>query len=312
MRLDLTDLRLFLCIAETASITHGAARANMALASASERIRGMEAALGVALLTRKRRGVELTPAGQALAHHARLVRQQVEHMRSDLSKYAKGLRGHIRLLANASAISELLPERLNRFLAEHSGIDIDIEEKPSYQIVRSVAEGLADIGVVADIVDFGGLEATPFASDRLVLIAPRGHALARGRSWFFHDVLDYEFVGMVTTNALQQYLSEQALQSGKLLTLRVRLNSFDAIGRMVESGIGIAIIPETAADRCRRTMALRVMRLRDAWSLRHLHLCVRKEAELPSHARKLLHFLRQDGDVQASATGARTTPWRSR
>lgn len=63
MRFDLVDLRLFLHIADAHSITHGARRANLALASASERIRGMEKMLGVALLIRDRRGVSLSPAG---------------------------------------------------------------------------------------------------------------------------------------------------------------------------------------------------------------------------------------------------------
>src|ERR1700681_2591697 len=111
-RFDLTDLRLFLNVDDAASITHGASRSHMALASASERIRAMEDALGAPLLERKRRGVQLTPAGSALVHHARIVTQQLEQMRDELSDYAKGLRGHVRLLSNTVAIAELLPAPL--------------------------------------------------------------------------------------------------------------------------------------------------------------------------------------------------------
>ena len=168
MRFDLVDLRLFLHVAEAASITHGASRANMALASASERIRGMEKVVGIALLERGRRGVKLTPAGRALMHHAQTVLRQISHMRGDLAKYADGLKGHIRVLANTSALSQFLPELLSAFLAENPNLDIDLEERPSHDIVRSVAEGFADVGIVADIVDFGGLESFPFATDRLV------------------------------------------------------------------------------------------------------------------------------------------------
>jgi DNA-binding transcriptional LysR family regulator len=263
MRFDLVDLRLFLHVAEAASITHGAAKANMALASASERIRGMEQALGVKLLERGRRGVSLTPAGRALIHHAQLVLQQIGHMRSELSRYAGGLRGGVRLLANTSALTEFLPEALATFLAGHPGIDVDLEEKPSYDIVRSVAEGFADIGIVADIVDFGGLETFPFATDRLVLVMPREHPLAGRRRLRFRDLLGHDFVGMATTNALQQHLGERAAQAGQPLRLRVRLGSFEAICRMVENGIGLAVIPETVARRSRRSTAIRVARLAD-------------------------------------------------
>jgi DNA-binding transcriptional LysR family regulator len=85
IRFDLTDLRLFLHVAEAASITQGASRANMTLASASERIRAMEVALGGALLDRKPRGVQLTPAGLVLERHARIIIQNMEDMRSTIS-----------------------------------------------------------------------------------------------------------------------------------------------------------------------------------------------------------------------------------
>jgi DNA-binding transcriptional LysR family regulator len=115
IRFDLTDLRLFLHVAEASNITHGARRTNMTLASASERIRAMEADLGTALLQRKRRGVELTPAGAALVQHARIITQQLEHMRGDLNAYAKGLRAHVRIRSVTVGISEFLPDHLSRF-----------------------------------------------------------------------------------------------------------------------------------------------------------------------------------------------------
>ena len=119
MRFDLVDLRLFLMVVEAASITHGAARAGMALASASERIRLMEDSLGAPLLERNRRGVRATPAGLALVHHAQLVIQQLERMRAELSEYAAGLRGRVRLFANTTATAEFLPAALGPFLSLH-------------------------------------------------------------------------------------------------------------------------------------------------------------------------------------------------
>lgn len=290
MHLDLVDLRLFLHVAEAQNITHGSARTNMALASASERIHGMEHALGVPLLQRQRRGVALTPAGRALAHHAQLVLQQIEQMQAELSAYTGGLKGHVRVLANTAALSEFLPAALNTFLAGSPGIDVDIEERPSHGIIRAVAEGYVDIGIVADIVDFTGLQAFAFATDRLVLITPQHHTLA-GRRVAFRDLLDQDFVGLAANNALQQHLGQHAMQAGRPLKLRVRLGGFDAIARMVESGVGIAVIPETAARRCRKSMAIRISRLTDPWSLRHLHVCVRDAMQLPIPARRLLDHL---------------------
>src|ERR1700758_1060468 len=168
MRFDLVDLRLFLFVAEAANITQGAARAGMALAAASERLRLMEQSLGALLLERHRRGVRATPAGAALVHHAQLISHQLERMRGELSEYADGFRGRVRLLANTTATAEFLPAALAAFLLTHPQIDIDLEERSSRDIVRAVAGNLAEIGIVGDEVNPAKeLQTFPFAEDRL-------------------------------------------------------------------------------------------------------------------------------------------------
>jgi DNA-binding transcriptional LysR family regulator len=292
MRFDLTDLRLFLNIAEAGSITGGAARSHIALASASARIRGMEEALGVPLLQRERRGVQATPAGRALLHHARAVLQQMERMRGELGEYARGLKGHVRLLCNTAALSEYLPEALGAFMAAHPNIDLDLEERTSHDIVRAIAEGVGEIGIVSDSIDLAGLETFPFRLDRLVLVTARKHPLAGRRSIGFAETLEQHFIGLAGNSALQGYLATQAAHAGKRLKYRVRLNSFDAICRMVENDVGIGVIPETAALRCQKSMAIRRVRLSDAWAFRRLTICVRSFDELPAHARQLIEQIR--------------------
>jgi DNA-binding transcriptional LysR family regulator len=292
IRFDLTDLRLFLHVAEAANITRGASRANMALASASERIRAMEDALGIPLLERQRRGVRLTPAGSTLAHHARIVTQQLELMRDEMDKYAKGLRGSVRVLANTVATAEFLPIALVPFLSAHPNIDVDLEERPSRDIVRAIAEGRGDIGIVADLVDPAeGLEVLPFAEDRLVLVVPRRHPLSRLREIAFRDSLEYDFVGLPAGSALQQVLSHHAARAGLPMKVRVRLDGFASMAWMVENGIGIAVLPETTARRCERSMAIHVVPLTDGWAPRHFSVCIRDLKSLPTHAQWLVRHL---------------------
>jgi DNA-binding transcriptional LysR family regulator len=170
MHFDLIDLRLFLKVIESGNITAGAARSHLSLASASARIRALEASLGIALLERGRRGITPTPAGKALAQHARLIQQQVERMQFDLADYAKGFKGQVRLLCNTSALTEYLPELLADFLVKNPAIDIDLEEHPSLRILHAVRHGAADIGIISDAVDAGDLQTQPFRDDPLVLI----------------------------------------------------------------------------------------------------------------------------------------------
>jgi DNA-binding transcriptional LysR family regulator len=298
MRFDLTDLRLFVHVAEAASITHGAARAHMALASASARIRGMEEALGAALLVRARRGVTPTPAGQALLHHARIVLQQVEHMRGELGAHARGLKGRVRLWSNTAALSEFLPDALGPWLAQHGNIDIDVQEQPSYAIAQAVAEGRADIGIVTDSADLTGLETFPFAIDRLVLVVPRGHRLARRGELAFREAARHDFVGLSPDSPLQEYIGRHGSRAAGPLKQRIHLRSFDAICRLVARGVGLGVVPETAARRCRHSMSITAVRLTDAWALRHLTICVRRLDALPVHARRLVEHLKGSAGAQ--------------
>ena len=296
MRFDLTDLQLFADIVETGSITRGAARAHIALASASARVHGMEDQLCAALLTRGRRGVEPTAAGQSLVHHARVVLQQIARMHDELGDYTHGAKGHIRLLCNTSAMTEFLPEALSAFMAAHPNIDIDLEERLSYDIVQAVTKGVADIGIIADSVASGGLALFPFRRDRLVLVTAHAHPLTTGlqrRPVDFADCLDHDFIGLAGDSALQQYLSAHAAQAGKPFRYRVRMRSFDAICRMVEAGAGIAIVPETAARRCQRSMHLQRRSLSNSWADRTLNICVRTLDELPSYTRQLIDEIRE-------------------
>ncbi|CAH2600617.1 Transcriptional regulator [Rhodovastum atsumiense] len=291
MHFDLTDLRLFLYVADAGSITAGSVRAGLALASASARVRGMEAQVGVALLERGRRGVRPTPAGRALLHHARLVIGQIERMRGDLGDYAHGVKGHVRLLANTAAMAEFLPEALASFLAAHPHVDIDLDERPSPAVARAVAEGLAELGVAADHADVTGLECFPFRGDRLVLAVPPGHALSQRDRIPFAEALAHDFIGLAEDNALQLHLAGHATRSGGRMRLRARVRGLDVACRMVAGGAGIAVVPEAAARRGGRDGALHLVRLTDAWAERRLLLLARRRDALPAHARRLLEHL---------------------
>ncbi|WP_234384301.1 LysR family transcriptional regulator, partial [Paracidovorax avenae] len=182
MRFDLTDLRLFLHVHEAGTITAGAERAHLALASASERLLAMEQALGAPLLVRGRRGVRATPAGQTLAHHARIVLQKVEQLRGELGAHGSGLAGHVRLLCNTSAMSEHLPAPLAAFLAAHPRTAVDAQERSSDNVADGVRDGLCDIGIASRTADLQGLAVVPFVADPLDLVVPRGIREGPGES----------------------------------------------------------------------------------------------------------------------------------
>ncbi len=291
MHFDLTDLRLFVHAAHEGSLTRAAARQHLSLAAASARIKALEAQTGLPLLYREARGVRLAPPGEAFLHHARGVLRQVEQLRADLQEYGGGLRGHVRVFANTTAVTDFLPEILPAFLAAHPRVNVDLQEKPNADIARGVLDGRADVGIVAGAVDTLGLEAIHFSTDRLVLAASAGHRFAALPRIAFADTLQEDHVGLQAGSTLQTFLSQVTERLGKPLKLRIQLSSFDAMCRMIGAGVGVGIVPESAARRHQATSRLALVELADAWSVRERHVLVRDRERLPGYAEALIEAL---------------------
>jgi len=295
MHFDLTDLRLYLHILDSGNITAGAARSHLSLAAASARIRAMEASLGTEFLERGRRGVTPTPAGKALAQHARVLLQQAERLQQDLAEYARGVKGQVRLLCNTTALSEYLPEVLADFLRGHPNLDIDLQELPSARITHALRQGAADLGIVSDAIDTTDLQTRAFRDDPLVLILPLDHPLSDATEVSFSDALRHDFVGLDADSALAVYLEEQALHSGSRMQIRIRADGFDGVMRMVARGAGIGIVPLAAVQRS-ASRGFKTLPMNEGWAVRKLLLCARDFTTLPSYATALLQALALPGD----------------
>ncbi len=291
MHFDLADLRLFIHIGESPSLTQGARRAFLSPAAASARIKALEQQLETRLLYRDSRGVELTPAGQKLLVHARLIMRQVDYLKADFTHLGADSAGHIRIFANTTAVTEFLPEVLAGFLAQRPGVSVDLQERLSRDIVRGVLDGSTDMGIIAGPVEAAGLQVMHFSTDRLVLTVPLGHELARCKRIGFKQTLAFQHIGLHEGSTLLSFLREQVERSGQGLSLRIQVSSFEAICRMVEAGVGIGIIPESAALRHSRTMRLVTIELDEPWAVRERSILVRELEALPGTVRALIATL---------------------
>ena len=292
MRFDLVDLRLFVAVADARSITRGASRAHLALASASARIKGLEQAFGVMLLKRGRRGIELTAPGESLLDHARIVIHNVEAMRGDLAAFSSGAKASVHLLANTSGLSEHLPKALAAFLRAYPDINVDVEERESTDIAAAIAAGAADLGFAAEHALPDNVERFPFNEDRLTLVTARRGPFAGRRQIDFQEVAGHDFVGLTNSTALALHIAKHAARLGMRLRFRARLRDFDAICQMVAADVGIAVVPEAAARRCTQSMPITMVRIRDGWANRKLVICARSFKSLPRPAKQLVEYLR--------------------
>lgn len=301
MHFDLVDLRLMVRVAEVNSLTRGAEAVHMSVPTASTRIKNIEDSIGTKLFYRTSQGVTLTLPGQAFVHHARLVLGQLEHLSGDLQEYAKGIKGHLRVFANTTALGEFLPPVLRNYLTTHPDVNIDLRERLSHDIVRAVSEGQTDIGIVAGTVRTENLEVIPYRRDRLVLVVPNGHSMGGQASVAFADTLELDHVGLHEASAIHAFLRQICHGLHRSLRLRIQVGNFEAACRMIEATVGVGVLPESAARRHAQTMAIRIVPLRDEWSNRAMTICVRSLATLPHFARDLVALLVEDSKTATAA-----------
>jgi DNA-binding transcriptional LysR family regulator len=279
--MDLIDLELVVAVADTGSITHGATRAHLSLPSASARIRGLERRVGVPLFDRGRRGVSPTPVGVLLLRHAREIRRAVDQMRTEIAEHADGY-GAVRIMANTAASTSLLVPALAAFLADHPRARVDVEEHAGRHIVTAVSERRADLGIVSDSVDLGGLETRNLRADPLVVVTAPHDTLAIRESVSYGDIIYRPFVRLSHAGTFSL---------GTLPTFRARMPTIDAVCQAVTAGIGIAILPRRSIDGWVSNDRVVAIGLRDRWANRRLILCFIAENELSTTGRALRDHL---------------------
>lgn len=302
MHFDLADLRLFIHIGESPSLTQGARRAFLSPAAASARIKALESQLDTRLLYRDSRGVELTPAGQRLLKHARLIMRQVDYLKCEFTTNDADSAGHIRIFANTTAVTEFLPEVLAGFLAKRPAVTVDLQERMSRDIVRGVLDGSTDMGIIAGPVEATGLQVMHFSTDRLVLVVPAGHVLAGPKPVELKQTLAFQHIGLHEGTTLLSFLRDHVERLGQNFSLRIQVSSFEAICRMVEAGVGIGIIPESAALRHSRTMRLEIVEIDEPWAIRERSILVRELDALPGAVRALIATLMPESVEEGGLT----------
>ncbi|MBB4835230.1 LysR family transcriptional regulator [Acinetobacter schindleri] len=291
MRLDLFDLKLFLNIAETGSLTRGAEYSSISLQAASERIKKLEQHYQVKLFIRHSGGVKLTFAGQVFAEHAQAILQQGQQLSRAMAVFSEGQHSNISLWCNSSAQSEYLPLLLPKYLVNNPNIQIDLKEAESNDIIAALTSGTAKLGLISSFFATPQLQTLEFADDPLVLICPEQHDLSTSKALKLADCLNYPFVGLMQYHSLQQSIETQARLLHCEIQYRLRLPNFSAIAQVVANGVGIAIMPQRAAQRLAKLYAFKQIQLTGDWANRKLLLAAKNFNELSAAYQHFSQFL---------------------
>jgi DNA-binding transcriptional LysR family regulator len=291
MRFDISDLRIFVNVVEGKSITRGAEMSHRAVASISARIKDMESDLQTPLLVREHNGVAPTEAGRKLLGYAYRLLREMQNMSDDMADYARRARGYVKLCCNSLTLQELLPDVVGDFLERHPAISLSIDDVVNDSVVRMVADGRAEVGIVAEPVDRMKLEISPFYSERYVMVLPTDWPDSEPRRARFADFLDYEFVGPGRGTWMNTQLQQHAIENGMSLKTRVHVRSFPMTCAFAARGLGIGIVPSLVAKRLQPQLRFRIAELDDEWAALNLVICTRRRAELSSDAAILVDYL---------------------
>ncbi len=295
-RYDPTTLRLFIATCEEGSFAKAAERENMGASAVSKRIAELEDAVGAALLYRYNKGVRPTPAGNCLLEHAQRLLNELLKMSADLSQFSSGERGHVRIHANRSSIIQFLPNDLNSFLAAHPHVDVDLEERTSEQVVENVLGNLCDLGIGAGLEGAAqlGLTVQDYRLDRLALVVREDHPLAIRDSIGFAESLGYRHIALHRDSPLYQTLDKAARAAQASINYGVHLQSFDAVCRMIQGGLGIAVIPDRAICGSPDGPSLVTIPLEDGWASRQFQVIAQPPSMLSATSKSFLAFLKAD------------------
>ncbi|SIT73625.1 transcriptional regulator, LysR family [Ectothiorhodosinus mongolicus] len=287
---DLVSLNLFIRAVERRSISKAALESHIALAAASRRIAMLEHCYGVQLLYRSAQGVEPTAAGTSLLYHARRLLHRESLMKAEMSDFLNGIKGHIRLQANTSAITQFLPQELAVFSESFPEVKIELTESRSSLIIQALRDGNADLGIVMDGPSCEGITRFAYHQDTLVVVVPKGHEMT-SKKVSFAETLKYDFVGLDGDTAIMGLLSAAAKELDEPLRLRVQVSSFEAVCKFVQAGIGIGVLPKLTAEEFGRGMGLRLIELDEDWTSREMYVCVRSINALSAPTKTLISHL---------------------
>ncbi|MGO4327204.1 LysR family transcriptional regulator [Cupriavidus sp. 2TAF22] len=292
MKIDPVSLKLFLAVAELGTIAAAAEREHIAASAVSKRISDLEDVLNTQLLERSNKGISPTPAGVALQNLSRGIINDLDNIFTLMHDYSSGTRGLVRIFANVSSIAQFLPADLQGFVEKYPHVQLQLEERISSAILHGVAENAADVGFYADLGSQPQNVLTlPYREDQLVVVVPAGHPLG-GRKWLTSaELLEHYLIGLQTGSFINLQLMRAAGELGVPVRFRMQVNSYDAVCLMVESRMGIGILPKSLAQRYARVLKIRPVGLKEPWARRKLNLCIRSYDSLPVAARLLVDHL---------------------
>jgi DNA-binding transcriptional LysR family regulator len=289
------QLRYFIAVAECLHFGRAAAALHISQPPLSRAIRALEDRLGVALFTRSRRRVELTPEGLRFLGAARRVADQLGRAVSELRGMASGEHGRLRIGFVSLADYGVLPGLLKAYKAARPGVALALREMLSPEQAAALAAGELDFGLLLPPVrGASGLDHVVVQRERFVAALPSRHRLASARGRLAMSALAGESFVMVPREiapGLYDIVTGLATRAGFSLNVAQEAIQMQTIVSLVSSGLGAAIVPASIANLGRRGVVYRELADRhpalELWLAWHRGALGAAGREFLAHARRI-------------------------
>ena len=245
-RADPRSLELFCLVAQAGSFARAAGQAHLDATGLGRRIKSLEEGLGTLLFSRSPSGLRLTRSGERLLQRAEEVNRSLDSIAHEIRGTPEDGYGTVRIAANPSSMLSILPEAFVALRKTHPSIDIELTEAATPRVVELCACGVVDVGVGISQSGTAGVYRVKLLDDHLVLIVPHGHPLAAAGPIPFEDTLTSPHVVTQVGGSLDAVLFREARRLRRSVRAAITVQSYDCTFRMVESGMGVAIVPAIA------------------------------------------------------------------
>jgi len=288
--MDLLSLRLFVRVVELGTISKAAQLEYITPAAVSRRITELEGQFKTPLLIRSNKGVSPTPAGLELLYQAKSLLNNVSLLKERLQFYTDNKNRIIRVIANTSAIMQFLGRALGTFKTRNQEVEFYLEEGSSSKIIQALENGQADLGVFTLLPYEADIEVIPLRHDRLVLLAPERHPLGNRKSVSFAETLAYKHISLLPGSQLNYRLTKAAEKNGGNLNLHCLVSSYDAMCLLINSGVGIRILPRESINTKNLSDSV-IVELTEDWVDRTIVVGMRSRQQLTAAAKQFIDFL---------------------
>ncbi len=243
VNITVKHLKAFVAVAKTGSFAEASGLIHLSQPAISITIKNLEDIVGGRLLARSTRTLSLTPEGEAFLPVAQRLLQDWDEALSDVHNLFAMRRGKLGIAAMPSFAYSLLPAALAQYRAQYPQVNIVVHDIVAESVVEMVLQGRVEIGVTFDPRDTADLAFTPLFDDEFIAVLPQGHPLATGREVSWPELQAYSFIGLQKPSGLRELLERVLADNDIQLSFEVEAHQLGTIGRMVECGLGISVVP---------------------------------------------------------------------